>query len=151
MRIILDKYPFPITCPYNVPVIFPTGINLIKFLLKRIDKGKIDSSYLSSMVESLDRHLVNQLYAFLTQDEIESWKMNPNNQDILDFIDEQGYTLYNHFYLGNDGYEDTLRRANPHILYLLQVYTTLIQWIQGIIILLYTPTGQIDTGFKTVV
>lgn len=115
ISIILQKYPFSDTCPHTITPVYPRGADLIKFLLRRMNPNQISSGYVSSMVESLDPLLVNQLHASLSMDEIEAWKRNSHDENIVDFIKDQGYALYNHFYLGNPGYEYTLRQANPHI------------------------------------
>lgn len=115
MNIILDKYPFPDVCPHSIVPSFPSGKDLIKYLLKRVDPEKVGSAYGRSMVRSLNDYLVTQLYESLTNSEINTWKRDPNDEDIIDFIEEQGFALYNHFYLGNPGYESTLQRTNPNI------------------------------------
>lgn len=115
IKIISDKYPYPREYPYAPTAPCPTGKDLIKLLLQRVDLEEIDSRYVQSMVQSVDQHLVDQLYEILNKDDIESWKKNPNRNDIIETIDEQGYALYNHFYLGNRGYDDVLLNANPRI------------------------------------
>ena len=78
---------------------------LIAHIFEKIDISKVNSRYTSAMIEEKDENFVQFLSNILENEIVEDWFYHPNCPSTLEMITDNGYEFYNHFYIGNEGYE----------------------------------------------
>lgn len=79
--------------------------NLIIDIFRQVSIANIRSGYTKEMIQEKDISFAVFLHSALEKEIIDKWKVNPNDNEILEVISDYGFDFYNYFYIGNDGYE----------------------------------------------
>lgn len=73
----------------------------LKDAFAKVDTGKLKSKYAISMVKNLVPEFISCLVTTLSDEELKSIISDPESNDNIDLLSEEGFYFYSYFILGN--------------------------------------------------